>query len=338
MTDLQWQDLLRVIGGEYLDPLPVGLIVDSPWLPGWAGVSMLDYFADERVWLEANLRAVRRFEGISLLPGFWMEYGMCTEPSAFGAKCTWYDDTFPSAGKILYDYAEIGRLEKPNCRTDGLLPFVMLRLQRCRSAIEAAGHRLRFATARGPLNIASFLLGQTEFLMGIKTNPEETHRLLKLISEFLVEWIGYQAETFDSIDGIFLLDDLIGFLNDDDFQQFAVPYLQQIYNSRHVAVRFLHNDAFGLVTARHLATMSVNVFNFSFQHSLEEMRAAAGPSVVLLGNVPPRDVLAQATPDDVRRWKAGLLEATKDRRRLMISCGGGTSPQTPAANIDALLE
>jgi uroporphyrinogen decarboxylase len=60
--------------------------------------------------------------------------------------------------------------------------------------------------------------------------------------------------------------------------------------------------------------------------------------VVLLGNIPPRDVLAQATPDDVRRWKAGLLEATKDRRRLMISCGGGTSPQTPAANLDALLE
>ena len=44
--------------------------------------------------------------------------------------------------------------------------------------------------------------------MGIKANPEETHRLLNLITEFLVEWIGYQAETFDSIDGIFLLDDL----------------------------------------------------------------------------------------------------------------------------------
>jgi hypothetical protein len=30
MTDLQWQDLLRVIDGELLDPLPVGLIVESP--------------------------------------------------------------------------------------------------------------------------------------------------------------------------------------------------------------------------------------------------------------------------------------------------------------------
>jgi hypothetical protein len=41
--------------------------------------------------------------------------------------------------------------------------------------------------------------------------------------------------------------------------------------------------------------------------------------------------------DEIRGWKAGLLDATKDRRRLIVSCGGGTSPQTPAANLDALL-
>ena len=29
------------------------------------------------------------------LPGFWAEYGMCTEPSAFGAKLVWTEDDFP---------------------------------------------------------------------------------------------------------------------------------------------------------------------------------------------------------------------------------------------------
>jgi hypothetical protein len=32
MTDSAWNDLLRIIGGELLDPLPVGFIIDSPWL------------------------------------------------------------------------------------------------------------------------------------------------------------------------------------------------------------------------------------------------------------------------------------------------------------------
>ena len=72
--------------------------------------------------------------------------------------------------------------------------------------------------------------------------------------------------------------------------------------------------------------MGVNLFNFSFNHRLEEMRAAAGPSVVLLGNIPPRDVLAQGTPEDVRRGVADMLGPIEDRRRMIVSCGGGTPP------------
>jgi hypothetical protein len=40
---------------------------------------------------------------------------------------------------------------------DGLLPFVLNRLKLAQPHIEAAGHKIRFAVARGPLNIASFL-------------------------------------------------------------------------------------------------------------------------------------------------------------------------------------
>jgi uroporphyrinogen decarboxylase len=336
MTDPQWNDLLQVIRGELLEPLPVGLIVDSPWLPGWAGVAMLDYFADDHRWLQTNLKVVRQFPNILVLPGFWAEYGMCTEPSAFGAKCVWQENAFPSVEKSLHDYAEALRVKKPNCRTDGLLPFVIRRLLRARAAIEAAGHRIRFATARGPLNIASHLLGHSEFLVGIKTHPQETHRLLTVITDFLVDWIGCQADALDSINGIFLLDDLIGFLRDDDFQQFALPYLKRIYDARDVQVRFLHNDAFGLVTARHLAALGVNLFNFSFQHSMPEMRAAAGPSVVLAGNIPPRDVFAQGSPAETRQCTAAMLSSLEDHRRIIVSCGGGVPPDVPSENLNAL--
>lgn len=338
MTDSQWQDLLRVIRGEQLDPLPVGLIIDSPWLPGWAGISILDYFTDPQAWLAANLRVVERFPQIMFLPGFWSEYGMCTEPSAFGAKCIWYEDSFPSVERTLYDYAEVDRIRKPNCRTDGLAPLVLKRLVRCRPEIEKAGHRIRFATARGPLNIASYLLGHTEFLVGVKTNAEEIHKLLAIVTEYLVDWIALQAETIDSIDGIFLLDDLIGFLRDDDFQEFALPYLKQIYDSLGVKVKFLHNDAAGMITAGHLATMGVNLFNFSFNHSLGQMREKAGDSVVLLGNIPPRDVLAAGTPGQIRDWAAASLGTIDDKRRVVLSCGGGAPPGVTTVNLEALCD
>jgi uroporphyrinogen decarboxylase len=308
MNDSQWRDLLRVVNGELVDPVPVGLIIDSPWLPQWAGCSILDYFHDPHTWLRANLEAIRRFERITFLPGFWSEYGMCTEPSAFGAKCVWSEHGFPTVEKMLHEYSAIDHLTKPDCRTHGLLPFVLKRLCTARRAIEQSGHRIRFAVARGPLNIASYLLGHTELLIGLKTYPEKIHQLLAMVTEFLVDWIGLQSQTFESIDGIFLLDDLIGFLGDEDFEQFAVPYLKAVFASKDVSVRFLHNDAHGLITARHLSTLGVNLFNFSFEHSIAE------------------DSVVQS------------MQGVADRRRIMISCGGGAPPGAPTQNLLAMCE
>ena len=57
MTEQQWQQLVDVVNGR-TTTAPVGFIIDSPWLPAWAGVSIMDYFANDADWLEANLKAL----------------------------------------------------------------------------------------------------------------------------------------------------------------------------------------------------------------------------------------------------------------------------------------
>jgi uroporphyrinogen decarboxylase len=336
MTDKQWTDLLRVLRGELLDPLPVGLIIDSPWLPGWAGMGILDYLTDDRLWLQANLQVVRQLPGVIFLPGFWAEYGMCTEPSAWGAKCIWPEGEFPFAEKVVHDYADVKRLKKPNCRTDGLCPFVINRLARNQEEMEREGHRIRLATSRGPHNIASYLLGHTEFLMGLRTNPREIHHVLEMVTEFVVEWLEYQAATFPSIDGLLVLDDLIGFVGENDFREFVLPHFRRIGQSLEVSVKALHNDAHGLITAKYLRDMGFNLFNFSFQHSLCQIRESAGEGVILLGNIPPREVLAEGTAEDVTRSVGEALASIEDKRWIIVSAGGGTPPAVPTENIQAL--
>ena len=101
MNDQQWNTLVSVVRGEAVSPLPTGFIIDSPWLPNWAGHTILDYFTDDRIFLDDNLKAIRAFPETIFLPGFWSEYGMCTEPSAFGSVCMWGEDEFPFAKKVL---------------------------------------------------------------------------------------------------------------------------------------------------------------------------------------------------------------------------------------------
>ena len=97
MTDKQWKELLEVISGARQGRPPVGFIVDSPWLPNWYGIDILDYFTNEDLWFEANRKAIETFPEVTFLPGFWSEFGMCTEPSAFGAKCVFPRNEFPFA-------------------------------------------------------------------------------------------------------------------------------------------------------------------------------------------------------------------------------------------------
>ena len=337
MNDAQWQTLLAVIHGERVQPLPVAFIIDSPWLPNWTGMTILDYYASEERWLAANLKAIEDFPECLFLPGFWSEYGMCTEPSAFGAKCLFYDNEFPFAEKLIRSVDDIDRLAKPDPRRDGLLPFVVKRLRHARPGIEAAGHAIRFAVSRGPLNIASFLMGTTEFLTEMKVSPEAIHRLLRLTTKFIGDWLEYQRECFPTIDGVLLLDDIVGFIGEEDFKEFAQPYLKELFGKLGVSVRFFHNDSPCTASASHLYETGINLYNMGIDVTLQDLRALAGGEVVLMGNIPPRDVLAAGTPKDVENAVERQYRALPDTRRLLFSCGGGMPPNAPTANIRALV-
>ena len=336
MHDQHWNQLLAVIRGESVGPLPTGFIIDSPWLPKWAGHTILDYFTDDRVFLEDNFKAIDEFPDTMFLPGFWSEYGMCTEPSAFGSIPVWEENEFPFTKKVLHSIADIDALEIPNPRKNGLLPFAIKRLAHLQPEIERRGHKIRFAAARGPLNIATFLMGTTEFLTAIKTDPEAVHRLLGIVTDYLVDWIAYQRECFPTIDGILLLDDIVGFVSRKDFETFGLPYLRRAFDAD-VSVKFFHNDAPCKASAPLLADAGINLLNFGIQHSISDMRTWTDGRIALLGNIPPRDVLADGTPADVEVAVTEMLAALDDHSRLIVSCGGGMSPGTPSANIRALI-
>jgi uroporphyrinogen decarboxylase len=336
MKDEQWNTLISVVRGEELRQLPIAFIIDSPWLPNWAGHTILDYFTDERIFLIDNLEALDTFPEAMFMPGFWSEYGMCTEPSAFGSICMWGEDEFPFAKKVLRSPLDVEHLERPDPRKHGLLPFVMKRLKHLQPEIERAGHKIRFAVARGPLNIASFLMGTTEFLEATKTDPERMHNLLGIVTDFLVDWIAYQREVFPTIDGIFLLDDIVGFISRRDFETFGLPYLQRAF-SVDVTVKFFHNDAPCKASAPLLESAGINLLNFGVQHHLADMKQWTNNRITLMGNIPPRDVLAEGKPADVRRAVKELINSLEDRSRVVVSCGGGMPPHVPTENIRALI-
>ena len=64
----------------------------------------------------------------------------------------------------------------------------------------------------------------------------------------------------------------------------------------------------------------------------------AGGKVTLLGNIPPRDVLAGGTADDVRAAVRKSLDSIDDTTRVILSCGGGMPPGVSTENIRAFTD
>jgi uroporphyrinogen-III decarboxylase len=338
MKEDQWRKLLSLLGGEKLESVPCGFIIDSPWLPNWAGMSRLDYMACEQLWFQANLKANREFPECWFFPGFWSEFGMCSETSAFGVKLRFGENEFPFPEKILPDLEAVSSLPVPDPRTDGLLPLILKRLLVNREKIEAEGHTIRFAVSRGPLNIASFLAGTTEFLTSVKTEPERARLLLDKVTAFISDWLEVQRESLPTIDGLLILDDIVGFLGEEDFKEFALPYLKRLFKGSGAAVRFFHNDSPCLVSAPYLEECQINLFNFGVQNTLREVRELTGPRVTLMGNVPSVEVMAEGTPEAVRGSVKNILQSLQSTSRVILSCAGGMPPAVPTENIRAFLE
>ena len=337
MTDKQWNQLKQVLSGEILNPLPMGFIIDCPWLPNWYGIKILDYFSNDKLWLESNLKAIDSFPEVLFLPGFWSEYGMCSEPSAFGARSSFPENEFPHAFPNITEPEQIASLAKPDAAKDGLAPLILNRLKLNEPAILDAGHRIRFSVSRGPLNVASYLMGTTEFLMAMMTHPEEIHRLMRILTDYLSDLHDLQRNTFPSIDGILMLDDIIGFISREQFVEFGLPYFKELYD-RDLSVKFLHNDANCMESVEFLPEMGVNLFNMGFDTDLNQLKSLTGNQVTMLGNIPPRDVLAQGTPEEVLGSVSGLMDSLEDRSRVILSCGGGMPPQVSTENIRAFIE
>jgi uroporphyrinogen-III decarboxylase len=337
MTDKQWNDLLAVVKGEPQARPPIAFIIDSPWLPNWFGIDILDYFTSEELWFQANRKAIETFSDVTFLPGFWSEFGMCTEPSAFGAKCVFHQNEFPFADKMIRDVGQIDDLAEPNAATDGLLPFMLNRLRSVRPRLEDMGHKIRFSVSRGPLNVATFLMGTTEFLMALKTDPDKAQKLLRIITTFLKKWHALQRETFPTIDGMFLLDDIVGFMGEEDFKEFGLPFFKELYADGGT-VKFFHNDAQCAKSIGYYPEIGINFYNPGIFNTMTELRRMSNNRLTILGNIPPRDVLAKGSPADVRGAVQKLLGEMPDKSKLILSCAGGMPPGVSSENIRAFID
>ena len=333
-----WQDFLVAARGGKPERVPTALIIDSPWLPGYAGMHTLDFFLDTDAWLDLHLQVEARFPDVVFLPGFWVEYGMANEPSAFGARIAWRADQPPGLRHLELPPSEWAGLPRPDPETDGLMPLALRRLER----LEQGGglpepHRIRIVAARGPLAVAAHGLGTTPFHEATAVEPEATAAALEVFTDTVIAFLRAQLARLREPVGILVLDDLPGMLSPRAFKAIALPCLQRVFDAFPDLLRIYHNDTPCPHLLPHFDQLHCEVWNFSHEMDIAAVRQAVGPRLALLGNVAPLGTMVRGTPEQVYAEARACVEKVAGAGGFILSAGGGLSPGTTAGHIDALV-
>ena len=338
MRPEQWQHFKAAAKGETRGgKVPLALIVDCPWIPGYAGISHWDYFFDADAWFEANVRVQRDFPDVIWFPSWWSEIGMGAEPSALGTRLRVYPDRIPDVEHLPFPMAELERLTLPDPKTDGFMSLCLYRYRKLGKRIRDAGFCVPVVSARGPLTIASFFRGVTELMTDLVDDPQRTLRLFDLTTDLAIGWLKAQIEVLDGgVEGILILDDIVGFIGRRHYEEFAHPFLKRICDNFPADwVKVFHNDASVAACLDLLPHTGFEVLNWGVKPAVADAFERVGDRMCLMGNVPPLELGVRGKPEQVYDAAIEVMEKSAGRS-LILSWGGATTIATPPENVRAM--
>jgi uroporphyrinogen-III decarboxylase len=203
--------------------------------------------------------------------------------------------------------------------------------------LQAEGLGIKMVAARGPMTLAAWLAGPIALMKGVAKNPDATSKILDTMTTTIIHWLHAQLEVLRQPEGILLLDDMVGMVSKQHYETLIHPHLRRIFDEFDGLLRIYHNDTPCPHLLESLAEANFDVFNFSHETDIGQVKAKMGHRVALMGNVPPLAMGVNGTPAEVTQWARDCLAKGAPGGGMILSFGGGVSPETKPENIDALL-
>jgi uroporphyrinogen decarboxylase len=238
---------------------------------------------------------------------------------------------------MLFNIEDLDKYPEYEVENDAFMAMTLHRIRMQKQRVFDTGEIMPIVTSRGPMCTAGFARGTTELMIDIVEKGEWTHKLLDLSTRLIIDWLKAQAKAIGSgVEGIFILDDIVGFVNEEHYMEFCHPYLKRICDAFPKDwVKIYHNDAEVEACLDHLPDVGFNVLNWGKQTDYADVKARVGDRMCLMGNVNPLEVGVRGTPEEVRAATLDVLEKSKGEG-IILSVGGGTSPGMPRENILAM--
>jgi MtaA/CmuA family methyltransferase len=248
--------------------------------------------------------------------------------------------------------ADIARIPPPDPTRQGRCPLM---LEALRLVKEAIG-RETFVVAcfdQYPFSLACALMGIERVMTQIVDDRAMVEALMDKCAEYSIAYARALADAgADMLSGG---DSPAGLIGPQLYREVALPYEQRVIaalgHSKGDSPIFaetkigtvpvsLHICGNAMLILADMAASGADVLELDHQVDIAAAFRVLGPEIAVWGNLDPVGLLVQGTAGDVRRATSDLLKcaAACGHRRLVVSSGCTLAPDTPAENIEALIE
>ena len=242
-------------------------------------------------------------------------------------KGPWFENTIRSE-------ADLKRLDE-NIDVEERLSYVLQALSITKRELNGRVPLIGFAGA--PWTILCYMVegsGSKTFSETRKllyTKPKLAHELLKRITDVTIAYL--KAQLKHGADALQLFDSWAGILGHKQYQEFGMPYIQQIVNAIDGPFTVFSKGAYRALPS--LMDLSCTTIGLDWNMSIESARALAGERKTLQGNLDP--CVLYGTEASIEHETLQLLNTFKSQRHI-VNLGHGVYPDIKPDRVKAFIK
>jgi uroporphyrinogen decarboxylase len=244
-------------------------------------------------------------------------------------------DKGPELANPIRQRSDVDRLRIPDPATE--VPFVGSIIKNLRQQLQNEVPLIGFAGA--PWTLASYMIegGGSKSFAEIKTlayrEPRVLHALLDKLASTVSSYLQFQIESGAQV--IQLFDTWAGELNRSDYEEFALPYTQKIFQSVGTRVpRILYLNGCSAILES-IAESGADVISIDWRISMAEAKRRIGNRVALQGNLDPCVLLG---PEERIFAKTREILDQAGPVGHILNLGHGILPPTPVENARSFIK
>lgn len=326
--------MMRTIRGEAVERAPI-------WIMRQAGRYMPEYQAIRKEISFLDLcKDVDKSTEVTMLPMTMLDVDAAIVFSdilipveAMGLNVA-FGNGGPTISDPIRNAEDLKRIHIPDPATE--FPWALETIQRVQSQIDG---RPCLGFAGAPFTMASYMIeGQTSKSFNkIKAmmfrTPEVLHALLEMITETVGTYLEAQLDA--GAPAVQLFDTWAGSLSRHDYEVFALPYQQKIFNrlrGKGATVIYVNGSA-GRIDL--LDRAGADVVSLDWRTPYSEARSLLGPDRIIQGNLEPCSLYAP--PEKIEEMAIALLKEAGPGKHI-FNLGHGILPDVPVAHAQALVK